>query len=136
MPDVSLIPVVNTIAPTLSPAATTKTYIQASAFGAAAVVTATLPAAVGKTTWLSGFWVTGAGATAATTVQGSITGIGTQMFFYVTVPAGVNSNVAELFVEFADPIPASGTNTAIVISVPSFGAGNTSSNVTAHGFQQ
>src|SRR5262249_31577165 len=42
---------------------------------AAATATATLPAAAGKTTWIEGFDVTAAGATAASIVQMTITGL-------------------------------------------------------------
>jgi hypothetical protein len=41
-----------------------------------------------------------------------------------------------LIVEFARPIPASAVNTLIAVTVPTFGAGNTVVNLTAHGFQR
>jgi hypothetical protein len=117
-------------------AATTRTYIQASATGAATPLSPALAGAAGKTTWISGFSVTGAGATGASVITVTITGIGTTMSYSVVIPAGVTTNVAELFVEFADPIPASAVNTAITLNVPSFGAGNTNAAANLHGFQQ
>jgi multisubunit Na+/H+ antiporter MnhC subunit len=136
MPDSTLFPIYDQASPIVGPTGGTRTYIQASANGAATALTATLAGTAGKTTFISGFSVTGSGATGATSVIVTITGIGTTMSYIVTVPAGANANVAEMFIEFADPIPASAVNTAIVISVPSFGVGNLFAAVNAHGFQQ
>lgn len=136
MPDSTLFPIYDQAFPAVSPTGTTKTYIQASATGAATALTATLAGAAGKTTWISGFSVTGAGATGASVITVTITGIATTMSYSVVIPAGVTANVAELFIEFTDPIPASAVNTAVVVNVPSFGAGNTNAAVNAHGFQQ
>jgi hypothetical protein len=41
-----------------------------------------------------------------------------------------------LVVEFSMPLAASGPNTAIVVSFPSFGPGNTNAVVNVHGYQQ
>jgi hypothetical protein len=54
----------------------------------------------------------------------------------MAVPAGVTVGLAPLIVEFPQPLAASGPNTAIVVSFPSFGAGNTNAAVNAHGYQQ
>lgn len=103
---------------------------------AAATATATLAAAAGKTTYISGFELTGAGATAASVVVLTVTGaLGGTLSFVVPVPAGVAAGVAPLVVEFNPPLPGSAVNTAIVVSVPSFGAGNTNAAVVAHGYQ-
>lgn len=118
-----------------APSAGGRTYIQASATGAAAAIAATLPGVAGKTTWITGFSVTGAGATGASVITVTITGIATTMSYSVVIPAGVTANVAEMIIEFVDPIPASAVNTAIVVNVPSFGAGNTNAAVNAHGYQ-
>ena len=83
-----------------------------------------------------GFIITGAGATAASvvtvTVTGTITGT---LSFALVIPAGATTSITPLIVEFSRPIPASAANTAIVVNVPSFGAGNTNAAVVAHGFQ-
>lgn len=102
---------------------------------AAAAMTATLGAAAGARTFLCGFAVTGAGATAASVIEVVTTGLTTQMKFKVVIPAGVTTTTTPLVVDFTVPIPASADNTAITISVPSFGAGNTDAAVSAWGYR-
>lgn len=93
----------------------------------------------GRMTYIAGFYVDGLGATGASVIEVSITGLlgGTQ-FYEVSIPAGatVALGAAGLKVEFARPIPASAPNTAIVVNVPSFGAGNTKASAGAHGFSR
>lgn len=103
---------------------------------AAAVATATLAGAAGVTTYLSGFAFTYAGATAASVVTGTITGLlgGTQSFT-VPVPTGATSGGIPIVIDYNPPIPASATNTSIVVSVPSLGAGNTNATVSAWGYR-
>lgn len=97
---------------------------------------ATLATAVGKTTYICGFTMTSAGSTAATVVSPTITGVigGTQTFTYVSV-AGVTLGNTPLVVDFAPCLPASSLNTAIVVTLPALGAGNTNATATAWGFQ-
>ena len=105
--------------------------------GAASAISATLGGTAGKTTYLAGFEVTGAGATAASVVAVTVVGIvGGTRTYYIAVPAGAAVGIAPLIVEFPRPIPASGPNVNIVVNVPSFGAGNTNEAVAAHGFRQ
>ena len=112
------------------------TDLTASSTGAATALTETLAAASGKTTYISGFEVTGLGATGASGITITVTGTITGTLNYVLpIPAGVTLGVAPLIVEFARPIPASAVNTAVVVNVPSFGSGNTLAAATAHGFQ-
>lgn len=109
----------------------------ASATGAAAAINATLAGVAGKTTHITGFQVTGLGATAASGIVVTVTGLlgGTQSFA-LAVPAGVLVGLAApLLVSFGRGFPASALNTPIVINVPSFGAGNTSAAVAAQGYQ-
>jgi len=107
-----------------------------NATGAAGAITATLAAAAAKTTHITGFHVDGLGATAGSVIEVTITGtLGGTMRFKLTIPAGVTAAIARLAVQFARPIPASALNTAIVVNVPTFGAGNTSAIVHADGFQ-
>lgn len=110
--------------------------IGASSTGAAAILTATLAGVAGKLTYITGFQITGAGATAAAIVTVTVTGLlgGTQNYKLV-IPAGATLGVTPLLVNFARPLPASALNTAIVVTVPSFGAGNTDAAVAAQGFQ-
>jgi hypothetical protein len=104
---------------------------------AAAANTATLPAAAGATTYITGFELTGLGATAVATITVTVGGIlGGSKIYYTLCPAGVTTEMDGLFVEYARPIPASALNTAITVAASSPGAGNTAIAVTAHGFQR
>lgn len=102
---------------------------------AAATATATLTAVAGKTTYITGFEVTGAGATGALVVTVTVTGTitGTLSYTYTAV-AGAAVGNAPLIVTFPIPVAASATNTNIVVSCPTLGVGNTNNTVVAHGF--
>lgn len=100
-----------------------------------AAATATLPAAVGKTTWLTGFEVTGAGATAALVVAVTVTGPANTLTYIYAAAAGVLVENTPLLVQFPKPIPGAAANTAVVITCPALGAGNTNNAVNAHGYQ-
>lgn len=121
----------------VGPSAGAQTDVDASATGANAAQAVTLPAAAGQTTYITGFQITGAGATAASVIVVTVTGVlgGTKRYDLV-IPAGATTSITPLIIEFARPIPASAVNTAIVVNVPAFGAGNTNVAVTAHGYQQ
>jgi hypothetical protein len=109
--------------------------VTGSAANAAAANNVSLPAVAGKTNWLTGFEVTGAGATAASVITVTITGTITGTLNYqLPIPAGAAVGVTPLVVEFPVPIPASGVNTAIALNVPSFGAGNTNAAAVIHGY--
>lgn len=101
-----------------------------------ATATATLTAAAGVTTYISGFQITGGGATAAALVAATVVGIvgGTATYTYGVVAGAVLANPV-LQVTFTPPVPASAVNTAIIVSVPAFGAGNTNATVTAQGYR-
>lgn len=97
---------------------------------------ATLAAAAGKTTYISGFEITAAGATAAGVVTATVTGaIGGTMSYTFVAPTGATVAATPLVVEFHPPIPASAVNTAIVVTLPALGAGNTNATAVAHGYQ-
>lgn len=113
------------------------TELQDAATGAAAGIAATLAAAANERTYIVGFHVDGLGATAASVIEVTITGLTVTMRYKLSIPAGAAvALAARLCVEFTRPIPASADNTAIVVNVPSFGAGNTSAVVAAHGFRK
>lgn len=97
---------------------------------------ATLAAVAGKTTYITGFEVTGAGATAGLPVIVTVVGTITTTLSFIAV-AAVGALVANtpVIVEFPVPIPASATNTTIVVTLPALGLGNTHAAVVAHGFQ-
>jgi hypothetical protein len=116
---------------------TNQTAVTASSTGGAQANNCTLPGAAGKTTYITGFEVTGAGATGAGVITVTVTGtISGTLNYSLAIPAGASVGVTPLIVEFPEAIPASGANTAIVVNVPSFGAGNTNASAVAHGFQQ
>jgi hypothetical protein len=101
----------------------------------AAAGTATLPGVLGKTTVMDGLVITGLGATAASTAIATVTGGVNTVNFAFTIPAGVATEIGGLRLTFPVPIPAAAQNTALVLNVPSFGAGNTNARGTCHGRQ-
>lgn len=101
-----------------------------------ATAAATLAANANKTTYITGFEVTGTGATGVLIVIVTITNTitGTMSYTYVFV-AGVTTLNTPLIVQFSKAIPASGPNTTIVVSCPASGTGGTNNVVNAHGYQ-
>jgi hypothetical protein len=103
-------------------------------------VVATIAAATNVLNYLEGFDISGTGATGAAAIELSIAGLagGTikvEAFVLAGATApGWNNNVFSY--RFPTPIPASGTNTAISVTVPALGAGNTNVSVTAYGLQK
>jgi hypothetical protein len=120
----------------------TVSYTAVSAGGAAQTNTATLAATSGRVNYLIGFDVTGGGATAASIIEISITGLAAGTLKYevpilagVTGPAFGGTSAPYIYsVRFPVPLPASAVNTAISVAVPSFGSGNTNANVVAYGY--
>ena len=114
-----------------------QTDISAGAQGAATPLVATLVIPAGKTGYLSGFEITGDGATAGTIIVATVTGLtGGTLSYVVDVPAGTANAINPIIVEFTRPIPASGPGVSIAVNLPSFGAGNVAAAVTAHGYYQ
>lgn len=102
---------------------------------AAAVATAALPAVALKTNYVEGFTITGAGATLASNVIATIAGLlGGTNSYIVTAPVGATVAIQATYVEFTTPRPASAVNTAITLSMPSLGTGNTHACVNIWGF--
>lgn len=97
---------------------------------------ATLAGTANKTTYISGFQITGSGATVGLPVTVTVTGLisGTNSYTYSAV-AGVLLENQALLVTFNPPIPASAQNTAIVVTCPALGTGNTNNVVNAQGYQ-
>lgn len=102
---------------------------------AAATATATLTSSAGRVAYIAGFVVTGAGATAGSVISVTVTGtVGGTQTYSLVIPAGVTTSISPLNIAFSMPIAASSTNTNIVVSAPSFGAGNTNAAVVAYGY--
>lgn len=95
---------------------------------------ATLTPTATTTAYISGFEVTGSGSTTGLPVTVTVAGLlgGTRSYTYSFV-AGVLVANAPLIVAFFPPLPASVVNTAIVVTCPAGGAGNTNNTVVAHG---
>ena len=95
-----------------------------------AAATATIPAVAAKTNYLTGFDVTGTGATVGQVALVTITGLaGGTLTYTLTSVTGTTSSNTNLIRTFDKPLPASGVNVAIVVSCAALGAGSTN-NVT------
>jgi len=101
---------------------------------AAAALQASLPAVASKRNYLTGFTITGGGATSAGLIRATITGIGVTWGIDIAIPAGVTGAITPIVVMLPNPIPASADNTAIVLDVPSFGSGNTVASCAIFGY--
>ena len=110
------------------------TPVTASATGTTLATTATLPAAVGKTTYLCGLSIR-ANATAAATGNATVTGTisGTLNFTQWTAPLASGIGITEPPIGPAC-IPGSAANTPIAVISAAPGAGGTVST-TAWGYQ-
>lgn len=98
---------------------------------------ATIAAVAAKTNYITGLEITFAGATAASVVIATLTGLlgGTQSFI-CAVPAGAAVGGAPILLKFDPPHPASAVNTAITATLPALGAGNTNACVNIRGIQK
>jgi hypothetical protein len=102
---------------------------------AASAANATLTSVAGKTAYITGFTVTGTGATAGSNILVTVTGVvGGTMTYVLAIPGTATTSITPLQVNFPLPIPATATNTNIVVNVPSFGAGNTNAATVAYGY--
>lgn len=102
---------------------------------AAASAVATLPAVANRKTYIGGFECTAGGATAGAIVNVTVAGLeaGTLTYSFAA-PTGVAVGALPLVVQYDPPLPASAVATAIVVTMPSLGAGNTNAATSAHGF--
>lgn len=110
--------------------------VGASGNVAAGTAAASLAATAGYQNFVTGFQITSSGSTAAAVVDVTLTGLvgGTITYSYTTV-AGATLKNDPLIVTFPTPIPATGANVAITLSVPSLGAGNAHTGVAIQGFR-
>lgn len=100
-----------------------------------AAAAAALAAVAGRFNYLTGFEITGLGATAAAGVEVTITGLagGTLTFMYGFVAGAALIN-QPLIVNFPQPLKGAAVNTAITVSCPAGGAGNLKNTANIHGF--
>jgi hypothetical protein len=96
---------------------------------------ASLGAQAGKTNWVTGFEISSAGATAGAIVVAALTGLLGGSFSYIySVVIGASLKNDTLSIQFTKPIPASAANTAITLTLPALGTGNTNACVNLHGY--
>lgn len=106
-------------------------YNGASAGATQNVATLTIPSA--KMGYIDGFDLDGLGATAGTAIAVTVAGLlGGTLTFEVGIPAGVTVPFT-LQRRFSPPLQASAIATNIVVTVPSYGTGNTAASVNAFG---
>lgn len=113
------------------------TPVVAFVSGANANITASLPGAAGKTTYLVGYMIDSLGATAGSIKNPTIAGLinGTTISTILTVVTGATTANARSSQSFNPHLPAYAANTSIDITCPALGTGNTSAMVFAWGYQ-
>lgn len=98
--------------------------------------TAVVSAVANKLSFITGFSVGSGGATAASLLDVTVSDGSTfTLHFPYAIPAGVTLAAPLLVVTFPVPIPAGAKQTAITVTCPAAGAGNTLAAVNAFGFQ-
>lgn len=103
---------------------------------AAATATCTIPAASNKTTYITGFDITGSGATVGSVVTCTLTNTGSGTHSYTfAATAGALLSDTPLVKSFATPLKATAQNTSPVLSCPSLGTGNTNMTINADGYE-
>ncbi len=110
-----------------------------NASGAASTLTLTMPAVSGKINYVTGITVDGNGATASTLIAASLSNVVTgTLRFPALIPAGaaVPLGAFRINIDFDTPIPATQPNQSVVLSVPSFGTGNTLATAQLRGYVQ
>src|SRR4030095_4245371 len=109
---------------------------ETSGIVANAVASASFPVAEGLINYLAGFSITGSGATVGLPVTVTLTGLvtGTLSFVYCATAGSLIANTP-LFHTFVPALPASAVETAIAISCPALGLGNTMNVVNMWGYQ-
>ena len=112
-------------------------FILSTDSGGAAVATVTVPALGGKQIYITGWEVMGDGATGQSVIAITLGWGGTVFATYrYNVVAGVTTVQPNLFVEYVIPVTAGSPGQNCVLTVPSFGAGNTASSAVLHGYYQ
>ena len=96
---------------------------------------ATMPADAARFNYLSGFDITFAGATVGLAVIAILTGIaGGPLSYIISAPAGATVGGAAMSMRFPQPLRSTAINTAITLSVPALGLGNTNIAVNLYGY--
>lgn len=114
-----------------------ETPIAASATGANAILTATFPAVAGRTTYVSGIVLSGAGSTAGGAVNATLTnidndGVAQTLNFAFVFPTGALVSASPIQVNFSPPLKVL-NGAAAVLTLPAGGAGNTDASIVMTG---
>jgi hypothetical protein len=110
-------------------------YATSGASGGAASCSAAITATANLMNYCTGFDIDGLGATAGSAIAVTLAGIlGGTLTWEVGIPAGVTVPFTYSR-RFDPPLQASAIDTAITLTVPSFGSGNTQSNCNIYGFK-
>jgi hypothetical protein len=109
------------------------TAVTASATGTIAAVTATLPAAASKTTYICSLSIA-ASASAAASVPATVTGTVSGSLNYNQPVTAISAVGVPLIVSYSPCVPASAVNTPIVVNAGAAGTGGVTA-VTATGYQ-
>jgi hypothetical protein len=97
----------------------------------------TIGGVAGRMTMLTGFEITGLGATSGSTITVTVTGTASANTptYYVVIPAGTGVAITPFIQSYGTfGIPGSAPGQSITVNVPSFGSGNTNASVVAHGY--
>lgn len=111
------------------------TIAMANGSGANSSINAILAAVAGRTTYILGCVIASTGATAASVIVATVSGMTSTLSIPYAVIAGVTLQSPTISLLFPGGLPASAVNTAITVNLPATGAGNTNANVFAWGYQ-
>lgn len=119
-----------------SPANAGQTPVSSTQSGANAQQVATMPAVAGQFNTIQSLRITGLGATSATVVTATLAGVqGGAITYPVTVPTGATVAITPVTDSFGGiGLQSSAVNTAITLTLPAFGAGNTNELASIAGF--
>jgi hypothetical protein len=109
------------------------TFVGGSSTGGNVALTVTIPAVAGRRNYITGIQIGGGGATAANAITLTVTNAqGGTLNYSIIVPvlgSGVNH-----IIPFPMPLCASAVNTAMVVTLPAFGAGNGLVSLAVQGY--
>lgn len=113
------------------------TPVIANSNGTTGGTVATLPAAAGKFTYICGFTTSPGSATAAITINLTISGVGATLNEWVGAPVTAAGTTGLTVTRSFNPcIPSSAVNTAIAVGASALGAGGINQAIYAWGYQQ
>lgn len=96
---------------------------------------ATLAAVANKTNYVTGFDITGTGATVGLAVTATLAGLaGATLNYTVAAAVGALVSNSPMTVTFSPPLPASAVGVAVTLTLPALGAGNTNACVNLRGY--